>query len=447
MGWASSIDWTLLTEFVDEYGKAISAAVGLLVAIVTLAIWIFKHYHTTTLDRLLTERVTELKKKEEFYEKGTAALKQAQHELERQQEEIEQQKIALGERERALNDVRSAFNGKEHELWCMHPPRKPDNHDARMSRVGRKPIIMVANLKGGVGKTTLTANLAAYFSGIGKKVLLVDVDYQGSLSNMLLSADESRDVSAGIKEVLAMRTNGSSAANSMYHFANVLKGSAIVPARYDFAAFESQLMIEYLLREDANDGRYRLTSWLSDHMAAGRFDVALIDAPPRLTTGAINAFCASTHLLVPTVYDRLSAEAVGTFLNGARVLKHALNPAIDLLGIVGMLTHQQTELVAREQTARLRASEEATRTWSPNHHFFDRHIPRRAAISEAAGERIAYLSDSTVRGFFDELGREICGRLNWNISSPVRRLDRSETLPNAVAGMMRAVEAEGAARQ
>lgn len=56
-------------------------------------------------------------------------------------------------------------------------------------RQRHKPIIMVANLKGGVGKTTLTANLAAFFSERGKRVLLIDCDYQGSLSNMLLSAD------------------------------------------------------------------------------------------------------------------------------------------------------------------------------------------------------------------------------------------------------------------
>ena len=67
------------------------------------------------------------------------------------------------------------------------------------------------------------------------------------------------------------------------------------------------------------------------------FDVALIDAPPRLTAATINGFCASTHLLVPTVYDKLSAEAVGTFLNGVRTLKNALNTQIDLLGVVGTL--------------------------------------------------------------------------------------------------------------
>src|SRR6266436_2595638 len=148
-------------------------------------------------------------------------------------------------------------------------------------RQRQKPVILVANLKGGVGKSTLVANLAAYFREAGKRVIVIDGDYQGSLSNMLLAAD----------------------------------------------------------------GCDRAANLLLSNGVADEYDIALIDAPPRLTAATINGFCASTHLLVPTVYDKMSAEAVGTFLHGVRTLKSALNTQIDLLGVVGTLTHRQDSLV------------------------------------------------------------------------------------------------------
>ena len=148
----------------------------------------------------------------------------------------------------------------------------------------------------------------------------------------------------------------------------IMPGSAILPARYEFASLENRLLIDYLLQEDARDCRYLLADYLLDPERTDAFDLTLIDAPPRLTAGAINAFCASTHLLVPTLYDGLSAEAVGTFLNGADILKHTLNPCIDLLGVAGMLT-QQSELVVREENAKRVAMSQVETTWGPTTFF------------------------------------------------------------------------------
>ena len=68
-------------------------------------------------------------------------------------------------------------------IWLQEPiriPRRPN---------GQIPILTVANLKGGVGKTTLVANLAAYFEKRKqKRVLLFDFDYQGSLTAMMAQA-------------------------------------------------------------------------------------------------------------------------------------------------------------------------------------------------------------------------------------------------------------------
>jgi len=406
MAFAASIDWTFLELLFDQHGKIIAGALAFLVAIVSLFVAIYRYRHTNSIERILGRGAQQVRKDQEFLRKGKAALRQAA-------EALEQQKEKLLERERKLDNVRIGFVGKEHELWCLHPARKPKEYDDRIWHQRRAPIVTIANLKGGVGKTTLTANLAAYFNKIGKRVLLIDVDYQGSLSNMMLSADGVEQVPNGINSLITPGANADAFAHTAHKFTTILKSSAIVAARYELASLENRLMVEYLLQEDEDDGRYRLANILLSEQVGKTFDIALIDAPPRLTAGTINAFCASTHLLVPTVYDLLSAEAVGTFLAGAKVLQASLNPRIDLLGVVGMLTSQQHQLAVREENAKRTAVGQVAQTWSSTHHFFTRHIPRKAAIAAAAGESVAYHCDAIVSGWFDELGDEMCSRLGW----------------------------------
>lgn len=420
MAFAASIDWSFLEFFFGPHGKIIAAALALVVALVPLAVAAYRYWHASSIERTLSKTADRVREDEEFVRKGKAALEKAKEALELQEQKIQH-------REKKLDNVRNGFVGKEHDLWCMHPARKPPGYDNRIWRQRHKPIIMVANLKGGVGKTTLTANLAAYFSKAGKRVLLVDVDYQGSLSNMMLSADGVEDVSHGVNTLLAGGANAQAFEAAAHKFTTVLTASSIVTARYELASLENRLMIEYLLQEDEDDGRYRLADILLHPDVAKTYDIALIDAPPRLTAGAINAFCASTHLLVPTVYDLLSAEAVGTFLNGAKSLKASLNPHIDLLGVVGMLTSQQHQLADREEHAKRVAMSQVAQAWSTSHHFFERHIPRKAAISAAAGENVAYQRDTTVREWFDELGEDIATRLGWDTPRP-----RTVSRPNGV---------------
>jgi Mrp family chromosome partitioning ATPase len=191
-----SIDWSFLEGILGERGKILAAIVAVVVGIISLAIAIYKHKHAQTLERILSHGAANIQKKD-------AVLQRAADRLKEQRTQLELQKAELELREKRLSDVRAGFIGKEHDLWCMHAPRPPQDYDELMKQQRKKPIIMVANLKGGVGKTTLTANLAACFSAAGKRVLLVDVDYQGSLSNMLLSADGVEDVPLGITELLA----------------------------------------------------------------------------------------------------------------------------------------------------------------------------------------------------------------------------------------------------
>jgi chromosome partitioning protein len=425
MHFLSWVDWGFLEAFFGEYGKLVTATIAMVAALTTLAVALFKYLHARILESEREAARRDMQKLKADLQNEKARVRQQQLTLQESEADLDRRnrllRIAVDEikaREAKLNAVRAAFNGKEHDLWCIHAPRKPSNYDHKLWGQRRKPIITVANLKGGVGKTTLTANLAAFFSQAGMRVLLLDVDYQGSLSNMLLSADQVLEVSAEISKLLELGSDAKTLVSSVRKFKNILPGSAIVPAKYEFASCENRLMIEYLLHEQPDDGRYRLAKVLLDEGISTTFDIALIDAPPRLTAGSINALCASTHLLVPTLYDNLSAEAVGTFLSGVHVLKTNLNPGIDLLGVVGTLTYQQGGLNNREQQAKNIAAAEVQKTWGPNHYFFDRHIPRKSAIADAAGESLAYFKNDTVKKWFDELGQEMLGRLSLPLAPP-----------------------------
>jgi cellulose biosynthesis protein BcsQ len=421
----SSIDWTFLEAFLGDHGKIITAAIALTVAVISLSVAILKYLAAKLAKKERDEARVSLQKQLRKVQEQQDKLAETSAELAKKTTALgltaaiqHDQEAALKEREQKLDEVRGAFVGQEYDLWCLHAARPPSGqnyYEARMrQRQRQKPVVLVANLKGGVGKSTLVANLAAYFKEAGKRVLVIDGDYQGSLSNMLLTADGRDQVSPEINKLLEPGSGAASFQSARHLFQRKLSGgSMIVASTYALATMENRLMIEYLLGDDRryDDGRYRLANILLSDEVGDTFDLALIDAPPRLTAATINGFCASTHLLVPTVYDKMSAEAVGTFLQGVRTLKNRLNTQIDLLGVVGTLTHRQDSLVPREQNARNMAKDQVARMWSPNFHIFERHIPRRSAIAEAAGGDIAFYRDETVRGLFAALGAEIAGRL------------------------------------
>ena len=449
-----SVDWAFLEFFFGDHGKITAAVIAVLLAVISLLIATLKYLaaRMATKERddarrerdeariNLQRQLRKVQEQEEALAATAAELTRKTTALSLTAAIQHDQEAALKEREQKLSEVRTAFVGQEHDLWCLHKARPPSGqnyYNARMAqRQRQKPVILIANLKSGVGKSTLVANLAAYFKEAGKRVLVIDGDYQGSLSNMLLASEEYDRASAEINKALEPGSTTAAFKSACFKFQRRLAGSTIVASTYALAAMENRLMIEYLLGDDRryDDGRYRLANHLLSDDVGDTFDVALIDAPPRLTAATINAFCASTHLLVPTVYDKMSAEAVGTFLNGVRTLKNALNTQIDLLGMVGTLT-QRDSLVPREQNARNMAKDQVARVWGPNFHVFERHIPRRTAIAEAAGGDIAFYNqrDSSIRSLFVALGDEIAGRLWPKPAAEPARPARVQQMPRVLA--------------
>ncbi|HYW87350.1 MAG TPA: ParA family protein [Chloroflexota bacterium] len=199
-------------------------------------------------------------------------------------------------------------------------------------------IIAVANQKGGVGKTTTTANLGAALALRGCRVLLVDLDPQGNLTSAFgLEKDVQQTVAESLLDrrvplpVVAV-ANGATVDPNARHL-------SVVPAAVGLASAEAQLMNK-LGRE------LRLRDQLLT--VGDQFDFIMIDTPPSLGVLTINALVAASRVIIPT-------EARFFSLQGLQMLEESieeilyLNPRLEVLGI--LLSKMDRRLKEERQVA------------------------------------------------------------------------------------------------
>jgi len=322
----------------------------------------------------------------------------------------------LKQQQKADQDALGEALTDEGEIWRLYPPSPPPTHQTPIN-TSRARIIVIANNKGGVGKTTPTVYLAEYFRRRAKKVLVIDMDAQGSSSGFMLAAG-GIVIPQGqphrlcyVNRLLDGTPIGDWRAESL---GDPLSTIQLVTADYTLTKHETKLLLRWLEQKGEPDVRFYLAQvLLGRHVQDPQdgFDVVLIDAPPRLTTGAVNALVASTHLVVPTSLDPLAAETVRSFLRQAWAIRRRLNEGLELAGVVGTMT------TARPLNNPLKGSEldavaiakKGLEQWPVNPHFFQRDIQDLAAISNNAGRKIAY--EGKVAQMFDQFGDELCRRI------------------------------------
>jgi len=315
--------------------------------------------------------------------------------------------------------IDAALSKDDDELWRFRNASPPRELLEALSS-SRVKTIVVANNKGGVGKSTITCNLAACLDEWGFRVLVIDFDYQGSSTQMLLRASGNPKVERSLADHLVAGNvaeldkavklqNG--ALDRLY-----LTRTKLIPATYTFARMENRLMLRWLSRHEDDDIRYNLLRVLQSPFIQDEkrgFDIVLIDAPPRLTTGTVNALCAATHLIVPTILDGLSAETVEAYLRQIKLLvKSQLNPHIELSGVVGTMTEGKT-LKPEESTELDGLRRVMKEQWSGSAEPFKTFLPDRSAFRKAAGRQLAYFTDrgeNSAREFVESLAVEVIER-------------------------------------
>jgi chromosome partitioning protein len=220
----------------------------------------------------------------------------------------------------------------------------------------KQTIIAVINQKGGVGKTTTATNLAAQLASAETSVLLVDLDPQGNASSGLGLDKDSIDITS--YEVLFGHASLDQAVQPTGR-----EGLYVLPANANLAAAEMEL-VSILQREFA----------LRKALQTAAYEYIIIDCPPALGLLTINALTAATSILIPVQSEYYALEGLGQLLATVQRVKEALNPQLDLLGVVLTMYDKRTSL--SEQV-----SDELKNHFGDK--VFSTVIPRNVRLAEA----------------------------------------------------------------
>ena len=227
-------------------------------------------------------------------------------------------------------------------IWLSQPANYYEDRAHSDARALCK-ILVVANAKGGVGKTTTAANIGACLAENPERpILLIDLDFQGTLSSMSI-ANTSWIPTAGTDSEANRLISGETDATrvaSTGRSANGQQHLRLIPSYYDLAQAENRIMIEWLIGDAKDDVRFRLAKALHDPAVRNAFSLIIIDCAPRFTTSTIQALAAGTHLLIPTILDDPSTEAVITFVRQVETFRSAgICPNIKYIGVSCSLRH------------------------------------------------------------------------------------------------------------
>ncbi|MEJ7585501.1 MAG: AAA family ATPase [Acidimicrobiales bacterium] len=221
-------------------------------------------------------------------------------------------------------------------------------------------VMAVANQKGGVAKTTTVHSVASALGALGRRVLVVDLDPQASLTRAM-GIDPDR-LKFSLHDVMLRRVK---AAEVLLKTGDV----HLLPSTIDLAGAEMHLLTktgrEYVLRR-------ALEPLLAD------YDLVIVDCPPSLGILTINGLTAATEVLIPLQCDTLSQRGVSQLLETIEEVRAYTNPSLSIQGAVATMFDGRTNL-AREVLSEVRARYGLE--------VLDPPVPKSVKVAKARGRR------------------------------------------------------------
>lgn len=184
-------------------------------------------------------------------------------------------------------------------------------------------VLAVVNQKGGTGKTTTCKNLGVGLAQEGKKVLLVDVDPQGSLT-ISLGYPRPDDLDTTLSELMAkvMQETPLSSGEGILHHE---EGVDLIPANISLSGMEVSL-VNAMSRET-------ILKQLIEPMKR-QYDFILLDCMPSLGMLTVNALAAADNVLIPVQAQYLSAKGLEQLLQTVNKVRRQINPKLRIEGIL-----------------------------------------------------------------------------------------------------------------
>lgn len=241
--------------------------------------------------------------------------------------------------------------------------RKSSGHQKKRAR-----IIVMANQKGGVGKTTTAINLGTALAAVGERVVVVDLDPQGNASTGLGIPHAQRVRST--YDVLTEEAPVSACLQT-----TAIPGLHIIPSSFDLSGTEMELV-------GAARRSFRLRDALRSFLAHGPIcgkdekpiSYILIDCPPSLNLLTINAMTAADAVLVPLQCEFFALEGLTQLMRTVSLVKTSLNPTLEIQGVVLTMFDRRNNLSDQvAQDVRQHLGDKVYRTV----------IPRNVRVSEA----------------------------------------------------------------
>jgi chromosome partitioning protein len=217
-------------------------------------------------------------------------------------------------------------------------------------------IVVFANQKGGVGKTTSAANIGAYCAEAGKNILLIDFDSQANLSSSV-SADRKKP---GIYEVITHKIQASAAIQE-----TPIPNLKIISSNIHLSGASIELA-------DISGREYFLKKAIAG--LETKFDYIFIDCPPSLGILTVNGLAAAQFVLIPLQCEYLALEGLSSLLQTIKTIQGRINPALKIGGILFTMYDTRTK-IANEVV------QEVTQYFKEK--VFRTIIPRNVKLSEA----------------------------------------------------------------